>query len=45
MLNKLPVDLVSIDIKAALEALGEITGDNITEEIIDRIFHDFCIGK
>jgi len=43
--NKLPVDLVSIDIKAALEALGEITGDNITEEIIDRIFHDFCIGK
>ena len=45
MLYKLPVDLVSIDIKAALEALGEITGDNITVEIIDRKFHDFCLGK
>ncbi len=43
--NGLPVDLVAIDIKAALEALGEITGDNITEEIVDRIFEDFCIGK
>ena len=45
MKGGLPVDLVSIDIKAALEALGEITGDNITEEIVDRIFADFCIGK
>ncbi|MDD2572931.1 MAG: tRNA uridine-5-carboxymethylaminomethyl(34) synthesis GTPase MnmE [Bacillota bacterium] len=43
--NGLPIDLVSIDIKAALEALGEITGDNITEDIVDRIFEDFCIGK
>jgi tRNA modification GTPase len=43
--RSLPVDLVSIDVKAALEALGEITGDNITEEIVDRIFKDFCIGK
>lgn len=41
----LPVDLTSIDVKAALEALGEITGDNITDEIVDRIFRDFCIGK
>ncbi len=43
--NMIPVDLVSIDIKAAMEALGEITGESITEEIVDRIFHDFCIGK
>jgi len=41
----IPVDLISIDIKSALEALGEITGENISEEIVDRIFHDFCIGK
>jgi tRNA modification GTPase len=41
----LPLDLISIDIKGAMEALGEITGENITDEIIDRIFHDFCIGK
>jgi len=43
--SMIPVDLVSIDIKAALEAVGEITGDSITEDIVDRIFHDFCIGK
>lgn len=41
----LPLDLISIDIKQAMEALGEITGENITEEIVNRIFHDFCIGK
>ncbi len=45
IISGIPVDLVSIDVKAALEALGEITGENITEEIVDRIFHDFCIGK
>ncbi|MBA1334745.1 MAG: tRNA-5-carboxymethylaminomethyl-2-thiouridine(34) synthesis protein MnmE [Firmicutes bacterium] len=41
----LPLDLISIDIKESMEALGEITGESITEEIVDRIFHDFCIGK
>ena len=39
------VDFVSIDIKGAWESLGEITGDNVTEDIVDRIFRDFCIGK
>lgn len=41
----LPLDLISIDIKESMEALGEVTGESITEEIVDRIFHDFCIGK
>jgi tRNA modification GTPase len=41
----LPLDIISIDLKEALEALGEITGESITDEIVDRIFHDFCIGK
>ncbi len=41
----MPVDLISIDIKEAMEAIGEITGDSITDEIINRIFEDFCIGK
>lgn len=40
-----PVDLVAIDIRSAWEALGEITGSSVTEELVDRIFRDFCIGK
>lgn len=42
---KLPLDMVSIDLRSAWEALGEITGTTSTEELLDRIFADFCIGK
>ena len=38
-------DLISIDIKAALLALDEITGEVITDEILENIFEHFCIGK
>ncbi len=38
-------DYVVIDLKAALFALGEITGETLDEDIINRIFEDFCIGK
>lgn len=38
-------DLISIDIKSALMALDEITGEVITDEILDNIFENFCIGK
>ncbi len=38
-------DLISIDVKAALIALDEITGEVITDEILDNIFSHFCIGK
>lgn len=40
-----PVDIAAIDIRAAWEALGEITGSTVTEDLLDRIFADFCIGK
>jgi tRNA modification GTPase len=40
-----PPDLLSIDIRNAWEALGEITGSAVTEDLLDRIFNDFCIGK
>ncbi|NQS76456.1 MAG: tRNA uridine-5-carboxymethylaminomethyl(34) synthesis GTPase MnmE [Peptococcaceae bacterium] len=43
--NNVPVDIIAIDIKAAWEALGEITGSTVTEDLLDRIFTDFCIGK
>jgi tRNA modification GTPase len=38
-------DIVILDIRDSLAALGEITGDNTDMEIIDRIFSNFCIGK
>ncbi len=40
-----PLDFQVIDLRGALEAMGEINGENISSEIINRIFADFCIGK
>ncbi|HXT38135.1 MAG TPA: tRNA uridine-5-carboxymethylaminomethyl(34) synthesis GTPase MnmE [Chloroflexota bacterium] len=40
-----PSELVCIDLSTALEALGTVTGRNVSEAVLDRIFHDFCIGK
>ena len=38
-------DMISIDVKSALLALDEITGEVITDDILDNIFENFCIGK
>jgi tRNA modification GTPase len=38
-------DLLSIDLKAAYGALGEITGETVEEDLLDTIFAEFCIGK
>ena len=38
-------DLAIIDINAAIEALGEITGETVSEAVTDRIFSRFCLGK
>ncbi len=43
--NGLPLDFVAIDLRTALEALGEITGETATADLLDRIFAEFCIGK
>ncbi len=41
----LPEDFLSMDLQEISEALGEITGDAASDEIIDRIFTKFCLGK
>ncbi len=43
--DKLPTDLIAIDINDALYHLGEITGEVTSEEILANIFSNFCIGK
>ncbi|MEI6520261.1 MAG: tRNA uridine-5-carboxymethylaminomethyl(34) synthesis GTPase MnmE [bacterium] len=43
--NSASEDLLSVDITAAAEYLGEITGDNVRDEIISEIFSRFCVGK
>ena len=45
MANQMPLELVSIDIMEALEALRGITGKAVGMDIIDQIFKNFCIGK
>jgi tRNA modification GTPase len=43
--NDFPVDLLSIDLRSAMIALGEITGQDVAGEIIEKIFQQFCVGK
>ncbi|WP_456431322.1 tRNA uridine-5-carboxymethylaminomethyl(34) synthesis GTPase MnmE, partial [Thermosulfuriphilus sp.] len=38
-------EIIAVDLKEALDHLGQITGETTTEEIINRIFDQFCIGK
>lgn len=39
------LELVAIDLKEGLDGLGEIVGEVVTEDLLDRIFSEFCIGK
>jgi tRNA modification GTPase len=44
-LGESPDDLLSVLLTSAVMQLGEITGETATPDMIERIFHDFCIGK
>lgn len=41
----LPIDMIQIDLKAVWEQLGEVIGDSVSEDLIDQIFAQFCLGK
>ena len=45
MENKMPLDIIAIFIKDILEDLANITGEIVTDDIIDEIFSKFCLGK
>lgn len=41
----LPIDMIEIDLKNVWNLLGEITGETYSEELIDQLFSQFCLGK
>lgn len=43
--NGMPPELVSVDLHISLDSLGDIVGKTTTEDILDRIFSQFCVGK
>ena len=43
--NNMPIDLIEIDLKDVWNQLGEVTGENYSEELIDQLFSQFCLGK
>ena len=45
MKEKMPIDIIAVYIKQILEDLGNITGEFVTEDIINEIFSKFCLGK
>ncbi len=42
---KMPIDVISINIIECLNEIGKITGDSVSEDIINEIFKKFCLGK
>lgn len=45
ILVKMPIDIISSNIREILEELGKITGESVTEDVIKEIFSKFCLGK
>lgn len=45
MENRRPLEIIALNLREALDRLGEIVGAVTTEDILNKIFGDFCIGK
>ena len=43
--NQVPIDMVEIDLRKAWTSLGEITGENSSDDLISTLFSKFCLGK
>lgn len=42
---EIPIDIIAVSLKESIEDLSEITGENVSEDIINNIFSKFCLGK
>ena len=45
LLSGMPMDMCAIDVAAALDNIGLITGVSVSADIVDKIFQEFCVGK
>jgi tRNA modification GTPase len=43
--SETPWELLALEVKEALQALGEVTGEEVGDAVLDHIFSQFCIGK
>ena len=43
--KEIPIDMCAIYLRDLIEKMNEITGENVTEDIINKIFSKFCLGK
>lgn len=43
--NGMTYDAVTVSLEEAISAVLELTGERVSEEIVDRVFHNFCVGK
>ena len=43
--NNLPIDMIEVDLKMIWQILGEVIGETYTEELLDNLFKNFCLGK
>ena len=43
--NDIPQDLAAMDVNLAIDSLGEITGETVSEDIVSAVFKNFCVGK
>jgi len=43
--ESIPLDLIAVEVQEALSALGELTGEVTSYDILEQIFSGFCVGK